>query len=142
MNRFLIGVCSFGLFWSVASAEEAPTLKDGAWRSESIRYVPSGKLRNVGFLMGVHSDCTPWNAAETEVRMLKEPEHGTVEIVAGENFSSFTDASRTNCNGKKSPGMWVKYKSVKGYIGLDDFNLLAMFETGVASETRFKLDVR
>lgn len=138
MNRFLIGACAFGLLWTVAAAEEAPTttrngwtLKEGVHRAERIQYVPSGKLRNVGFLMGAYPDCTPWNAAETEVRMLKEPEHGTVEIVAGENYGSFTDEPRTKCNGKKIPGMWVKYKSVKGYTGLDEFDLLAMYETGV-----------
>jgi hypothetical protein len=63
-----------------------------------------------------------------EVRTLKEPEHGTIEFVAGESFPTFTDGSRAKCNGKKMPGMVVKYKSVKGYIGTDEFHLLAMFE--------------
>jgi TonB family protein len=123
-------------------ASPTPSVRDGVTYATHHKHVPSGKSRAIGSLMGAYPDCTPWGNAETEAAVIKAPEHGTVEIVPGQTFTHFTDPLRAKCNGKKMPTMLVNYKSAKGYVGPDEFVVFATFVHGVASETRFKMNVR
>ena len=98
------------LLSSSASAQETtkdePVRIPGLTKYEITRYVVSGKKQTIEFVYGAYPDCSPleW----IEIRKLKEPEHGAVEIAPGEHFNN----DRTKCgNGKKIRGQMVSYKS-------------------------------
>jgi hypothetical protein len=91
---------------------------------------------------GANPDCSPLDG-DIEVRTAKQPEHGGVEIVAGDRFPNFAkDNVRAKCNAKKLRGVIVNYKSSGGYVGPDGFDLLVLYPTGFAREVRFNINVR
>ena len=129
------------LLSSSVSAQEAtkdePVRIPGLTKYEITRYVVSGKKQTIEFVYGAYPDCSPleW----IEIRKVKEPEHGTVEIAPGEHFNN----DRTKCgNGKKIRGQTVSYKSSGGYTGPDAFDLLVLYPSGTAREMHFIMNVR
>jgi hypothetical protein len=85
-----------------------------------VRTVVSGKQSQVGFLYALNPDCS--NAGEVDVRILKKPEHGTIEITQGDGFPNYPETNiRFQCNKQKVPGSLVMYKSDDGYVGKDFF---------------------
>ena len=64
MSKFLITVCAFGLLLSFASAqegeEEFKAWKERLVKREINRYVPSGKMRTVWWLVGAYANCSPF----------------------------------------------------------------------------------
>ena len=78
-----------------------------------------------------------------DVKTTKEPEHGTVEIVPAENFSTFAkDNVSFKCNARKMSGFNVNYKPSEEYRGPDEFTVLVLWPNGYASEAHFKMVVR
>ena len=147
MNKLLLTACALGLLLCSASAQEIRQderedwQKHGLVKRELTRYIPTGKSRTLWFLVGAQSDCTPWALAD--VRITKEPEHGTVEFVPTEGTAQFAkDGPSAKCSGKKMRGQSVNYKASNGYSGSDEFELLVMWPTGQASEMRFNINVR
>jgi hypothetical protein len=137
--------CAFGLLLSFALAEEANEpdafVKEGLKKSDLTRYVPSGKNRTVWFVYAANPDCS--SQGDIDIKTTKEPAHGTIEIVPGEGFVSFqSEHYRTKCGGKKLRGVNVNYKSSGGYVGPDEFDVIALYPKGFGWEVHFNMSVR
>ncbi len=84
--------------------------------------VVSGKQTQVGFVWALDPDCS--TRGETELRILKKPEHGTMEITPGSSFPHFPEKTVLfHCNSQKVPGSLIMYKSGDGYTGKDYFDI-------------------
>ena len=86
MKRLLLAVCAFGLLSLPAVAEEkSPEQRreesnqilnrEGLQKADVTRFVASGKSQRIGFFYSLHPDCTA--QGDVEVRVTKQPEHGT-----------------------------------------------------------------
>jgi hypothetical protein len=145
MTKFL-ATTVFALLLSVASAEEAVKepdafVREGLRKSDVTRYVPSGKSRTLWFVYAANPDCS--SQGLIEIRTTKEPAHGTVEVVPGEGFVSFeSESMRARCGLKKLRGLSVNYKSSAGYVGSDEFDVMALYPNGFALEVHFNMSVR
>ena len=63
--------------------------------------------------------------------------------MSGEGFGQFANTSvAAKCNGKKTSGVNVNYKSSGGYLGPDEFDLLVLWPNGFAWEMHFNMIVR
>jgi len=90
MSKFLLTVCAFGLLLSFAFAEEKSPEQ---YREESnqifgqkmelTRVVASGTNQRIYFFYVVHPDCS---SGDINIRVTKQPGHGTVETAAATNF--------------------------------------------------------
>jgi hypothetical protein len=143
MRKFLLTAGAFGLLLSFALAQEYSKEEEGSGmqRLEYTRHVPSGAKRTLRFATSVNPDCSVREG--TEVRKTKDPEHGTVEIVPGQSFSSWKkDTVRSKCNDKKMPGLFINYKSFDGYRGTDGFDILILYPSGFAREVHYNINVR
>jgi hypothetical protein len=82
----------------------------------------SGKQSQVGFVWALDPDCS--SRGETESRVLRKPEHGTLEITPGNSFPKFPENSPLfHCNKQKVSGSLILYKSNEGYTGKDYFDI-------------------
>jgi hypothetical protein len=129
---------------SSASAQHGPLTKEeldaGIRIKEFTRYIPSGKNRNLYFAHALKRDCSP--ADEYDVKVLKQPEHGTVELISGDGPANFPkDTERFKCNGKKVRGINIVYKSAPGYAGPDNLHMIFLLEYGIVFEVHYKLNV-
>jgi|SRR6516162_1472042 hypothetical protein len=114
-------------------------VKYGIKIQELARYVISGKSIVLYFEHGVDLNCSP---GEFNIRVLKYPEHGTVEFVPADGPAAFPeDNPRSKCNGKKVKGIKIIYKSSPEYTGPDVIHLISYAESGLALETHWKLNV-
>jgi len=147
MSKFLLTVCAFGLLLSFAFAEEKSPEQ---YREESnqifgqkmelTRVVASGTNQRIYFFYVVHPDCS---SGDINIRVTKQPEHGTVETAAATNFPNFERGNiRYRCNKRKVRGMQVSYKSAEKYIGDDTLDLLVLFPGGFAREVHLNISVR
>ena len=149
MSKFLLTVCAFGLLLSSAFAEEKSPEQH---REESnqirlqkidwgTRIVASGTNQRIGFFYAVNPDCSA--SGDINIRVTKQPEHGTTEIVAATSFPNFARENiRYRCNRHKVRGQQVNYKSAEKYIGTDTLELLVLFPGGFAREVHVNIDVR
>jgi len=100
--------------------------------------VPTGKKRLVGFFTSLNPDCSV--LGETEARVIKQPENGTVEVETGTGFTNYLDNNQRHaCNLKPSPGMRVNYTSKEGFIGKDSFEV--EFLGGIGGDVVWKYTV-
>jgi hypothetical protein len=84
--------------------------------------VVAGKQTRVGFQVALNPDCT--SRGEIVSRILKNPGHGTLEVVEGLAFPQFPERNPySRCNQQKVPAMLVMYKSEEGYSGKDAFEV-------------------
>ena len=152
MNKFLLTVCAFGLLFSSAFAQEK-SLEDidkrsrrmmateGLSKEEINRVVASGTKQRIGFFTYLNPDCTA--GGDVNVRVTKQPEHGTVEMSAGSSFPGYPKENlRSRCNEHKVRGQQVYYKSAEKYVGDDVLDLLVLFAAGFAWEVHVNLSVR
>ena len=149
MSKFLLTVCAFGLLLSSAFAEENSPQQ---YREESdqirlqkidwgTRIVASGTNQRIGFFYAVNPDCSA--SGDINIRVTKQPEHGTVETAAATNFPNFKRENiRYRCNKHKVWGQQVNYKPAEKYIGSDTLELLVLFPGGFAREVHFDISVR
>jgi hypothetical protein len=136
MKNLLLTVLAFGLLSSSAFAQV-----EGLEKHQFTRVVASGKKVRIGFFTSLHPDCT--SRGDADIRVTKQPEHGTVETAPEISFPSYPkDHVRFNCNQHKVKGVQVNYKSAEKYVGDDAFELLALFPSGFAWEIRYNIDVR
>jgi hypothetical protein len=152
MSRFLLTVCAFGLLLSSAFAQEKSSEQyreesnqlfgvEGLQKMNWTRFVASGTNQRIGFFYAVNPDCSA--SGDINIRVTKQPEHGTVETAAATNFPSFERENiRYRCNQHKVRGQQVNYKSAEKYIGSDTLELLVLFPGGFAREVHIKIDVR
>ena len=98
MSKFLLIVCSLGLFFSCALAEEKSPEEidkrssrimaiEGLQKEQITRVVASGTRQRIGFFTALNPDCT--SSGEVTIRVTKEPEHGAVETTAATNFAAY-----------------------------------------------------
>jgi hypothetical protein len=140
MKNLLLTVLAFGLLSSSAFAEEQPR-QEGLEKKQFTRVVASGTNQRIGFFYALNPDCTA--SGNVNVRVAKQPEHGTVEITTATNFPGYPKESiRYKCNQHKVKGMQINYKSAEKYIGDDALELLVLFPTGFAWEIRYDVSVR
>src|SRR6516165_6910717 len=98
---------------------------EGVQKMELTRVVASGINQRIYFFYAVHPDCF---ASDINIRVTKQPEHGTVETAAATDFPNFgRESIRYRCNQHKVRGQQVNYKSAEKYIGSDTFELLVLF---------------
>ena len=97
MSKFLLTVCAFGLLLSFAFAEEKSPEQhrkesnqmlgvEGVQKMKLTRVVASGTNQRIYFFYAVHPDCS---ASDINIRVTKQPEHGTVETAAATDFPNF-----------------------------------------------------
>jgi hypothetical protein len=152
MSRLLLTACAFGLLFSSAFAEEKTPEQyreersrifgvEGVESQTLTRVVASGAKQQIGFYTSLNPDCTA--NGDVNVRVTKQPEHGTVDITTASNFPGYPkESSRFKCNQHKVKGMHVNYKAAEKYTGNDEFDLLILWPTGFASELHFDVRVR
>jgi hypothetical protein len=135
MKNLLLTVLAFGLLSSSAFAQE------GLQKKQYTRVVASGKNQRIGFFTNLTPDCV--SSGEVEVRVTKQPEHGTVETVATTYYPNYPKENiRFKCNEHKVKGIQVNHKSAEKYIGNDEFDLLILFPGGSAWEVHYDMSVR
>jgi hypothetical protein len=152
MSRFLFTVCAFGLFFSSALAQEKSLEQldkesnriwaaEGLQQEQATRVVPSGTSQRIGGFTALNPDCTA--SGDVNVRVTKQPEHGTVEVRPGSFFPGYPkDNLRSKCNQHKVRGQEIHYKSAEKYVGDDTLDLLVLFPGGFARELHVNLSVR
>jgi hypothetical protein len=147
MKSFLLTVLACGLLLSPASAQDktpaewADVPTDGAIKKRYTSIVASGHKTRIGFFGSLHADCTP--KGDIPFRVIKQPEHGTVEIAPAVGFSNYgKEYSAYECNRQKVRGVGVNYRSAKKYIGADELNILFFFPDGMAWEVHYDVNVR
>ena len=114
-------------------------IKHGIKIQELTRYVISGKNIILYFEHALDLNCSP---GEFDVRVLKYPEHGTVELVFANGPANFPkDNERFKCNGKKVKGINIIYKSSPEYAGPDNVHVITFASSGFAIETHWRLNV-
>jgi hypothetical protein len=149
MSKFLLTVCAFGLLLSSAFAEEKSPEQHREESNQIIRLqkidwtriVASGTNQRIRFFYAVNPDCSA--NGDINIRVTKQPEHGTVEIAAVTDFPKFERKNiRYRCNRHKVRGQQVNYKSAEKYIGSDTLELLVLFPGGFGEEVHINIDVR
>src|SRR5262249_34357696 len=124
MSKFLLTVCAFGLLLSFAFAQEkSPEQKEsnqmlgveGVQKMELTRVVASGTNQRIYFFYVVHPDCS---ASDINIRVTKQPEHGTSETAAATDFPNFgRENIRYRCNHHKVRGQQVDYCMSSEHFG-------------------------
>jgi hypothetical protein len=134
MKTLLLIILAFGLS-SSAFAQE------GLEKKQLTRVVPSGKNQRIGFFTHLNPDCTA--SGDTNIRITKQPEHGSTETTPAINFPSYPkEHVRFKCNEHKVRGWQLNYKSAEKYVGSDELDLIVLFPNGFAWEVRYNIDVR
>jgi hypothetical protein len=152
MKRLLLTVCAFGLLSSSAFAQEKSPEQyreeqsrifgiEGQESQTYTRVVTSGAKQRIGFYTALQPDCSA--SGDVNVRVTKQPEHGTVETTATTLFPGYPKENiRSKCNQYKVKGTLVNYKAAEKYTGNDEFDLLILFPGGFASELHYDIKVR
>jgi hypothetical protein len=152
MSKFLLTVCAFGLLLSPAFAEEKSREQhreesnqifgvEGLQKIEFKRTIASGTKQRIGFFYALNPDCSA--SGDVNIRVTKQPEHGTAEIAATTLFPNFEKENiRYKCNQHKVRGQQVNYKSAEKYNGSDELELLVLYPGGFAREVQFDISVR
>src|SRR5262249_32548874 len=152
MNKFLVTACIFGLLLSSAFAEEKSREQlreerlhifgiEGQENQSFTRFVASGAKQRIGFYASLNPDCSA--TGDVNVRISKQPEHGTVETVATTDYTYYPKENiRSKCNQHKVKGTLVNYKAAEKYTGNDEFDLLILLPNGLAWEHHFDMRVR
>ena len=94
MSKFLVTACAFGLLLSSAFAEEKSSDQQreesnqiGLQKMNWTRVVASGIKERIGFFYAVNPDCSA--SGDINIRITKQPEHGTAETAAATSFPNF-----------------------------------------------------
>ena len=152
MSKFLLTVCAFGLLLSSAFAQEKSPEQyreeqshifgiEGLQTQTFTRFVAAGTKQRMGFYADINPDCSA--VGDINVRVTKQPEHGTVETTASTEYAHFSKENiRSKCNQHKVKGMLVNYKATEKYSGKDEFDLLILYPAGYAWEHHFDISVR
>jgi hypothetical protein len=134
MKNLLLTVLAFGLLSSSAFAQE------GLQKKQFTRVVASSKNQRIGFFAYTTPDCV---GGEVEVRITKQPEHGTTQTTKTSDFPNYPkEHVRFKCNDHKVRGIQLNYKSADKYVGDDTLDLLVLWPVGTALEVRYNIEVR
>jgi len=144
MKTLLFAALALGLLTSVAFTADKPwteeELASGIRKAEALRYAFAGQKMKVRYLYALDLDCT---STEWAFEIIKQPEHGTVEIVTQSFFPMYPkDNPRSRCNEQKIDGHLIIYTPSKSYKGPDSFVLQEINGSGIAWETTYNFNVR
>ena len=135
MKNLLLTVLAFGLLSSSAFGQE------GLEKKQFTRVVASETNQRISFYVYLNPDCTA--SGNVNIRVTKQPEHGSVEITPTINFPSYPkEHVRFRCNEHKVRGLQLNYKSAEKYVGSDEFELLVLWPTGFGLEVHYDVSVR
>ncbi len=98
MKSLLLTVLAFGLLSSSSFAQEKSPEQlreesshiwgvEGLEKQQPTRVVASGTNQRIGFFYAVNPDCSA--SGDVNIRVTKQPEHGTVETITATNFPAF-----------------------------------------------------
>ncbi len=105
------------------------------------RVVASGVRTKIAHFYALHPNCT--SAGPVTVRVITEPQHGTLESLAANGFTTYrSDNVRAKCNNQESEIVGIWYKSADGFTGPDQATVQAIFPGGVYSDLKLLIDVR
>src|SRR6266540_6365713 len=125
---------AFGLLLSSASAQKwsEEEIAAGVKATELTRHVLAGKKWPLQFILALNPDCSVVDGYE--IKITKQPEHGTAELVPADRFPSYAkDNPRFRCNEKRMHGLDLIYKASDGYKGMDEFEVVQL-SNGMAWE--------
>jgi hypothetical protein len=119
---------------AAAPPTESPT-------GEITRIIAAGQKLRVDFLADIQPDCS--SAGQTTVRILDQPQHGTVTIEEGQGFTVFPENHPSSaCNSRKSEGTLVFYQPSQDYLGPDSITLQITFPLGGALTRHYTIRVK
>ena len=152
MSKFLLTVFAFGLLSSSAFAQDKSPEQlreershifgiEGQESQTLTRVIASGAKQRLDFYAAINPDCTA--TGDLNVRVTKQPKHGTVETVARTEYAHYSKENiRSQCNQHKVKGMLINYKAAEKYTGNDEFDLLILYPGGLAREIHYDISVR
>lgn len=124
-----------------APPQNPPNAPNASQTFELARVVATGQKLRLEFLYAIQPDCS--SAGQTIVRILEEPQHGTLAVENGQGFTNFPkENQRYECNIRKSDGTLVFYEPKSGYTGTDSVTLDIIFPLGQSSKRHYAIEVR
>jgi hypothetical protein len=139
---------ALGLF--ALAATPAPTLAQQApldQRAAAVqvveltRVVASDQNVRLDFLYSLNPDCS--SMGFTTVRILKQPQHGTIAVGNGTGFTNFPkDNQRYECNKLRSNGAVIAYDPESGYVGVDSISIEAIYASGSSQKRSYAIEVK
>jgi hypothetical protein len=104
--------------------------------------IVAGELRGrLDFLYSVEPDCS--SIGQTTVRILAQPQHGTLAVENGHGFTGFPKENpRYECNTRRSDGTLVFYEPNSGYTGADSITLFVIYPSGSAQTRHYSIEVK
>lgn len=116
------------------------TQPNGDLSAPTLQTTSPGTSHPVWYLYSLHPNCS--TAGKPVVEIIKAASHGSVIV---QNVDHFTEYSLTNdrfrCNTTRSPSVAVVYAPENGFVGTDNFVVLAAFPSGLSEVKSFVLNV-
>jgi hypothetical protein len=108
---------------------------------EYVRYAFAGQKMKLQLLSAMDMDCSIIEGWAFEI--IKQPEHGTAEIVPTTAFPTYPKENpRHKCNEHKIDALMLTYKPNTGYKGPDSFTYVEIAPSGYAFEKTYRFNVR
>jgi hypothetical protein len=113
----------------------------GVKKVEYVRYAFAGQKMKLQLLSAMDMDCSIIEGWAFEI--IKQPEHGTAEIVPTTAFPTYPKENpRHKCNEHKIDALMLTYKPNTGYKGPDSFTYVEIAPSGYAFEKTYRFNVR
>jgi hypothetical protein len=113
----------------------------GALELELTRAATAAQRSRLDFLYDVAPDCS--SAGKPVVRVLEQPQHGTLSIENGQAFTDFPqDDRRAACNAHQSDGTLVFYQPSADYRGADSITLSVTLSAVGNLKRHYAIDVK
>jgi len=113
----------------------------GSRTLELTRATTAEQKSRLDFLYDLQPDCS--SAGKLEVRVLEQPQHGTLAIENGQAFTGFPqDDKRAGCNAHQSDGMLVFYQPGADYRGADSITLSVTSPVTGDLKRHYAIDVK
>jgi hypothetical protein len=117
-----------------ASGEASQTI-------ELTRAATAAQKSRLDFLFDLAPDCS--SAGKLVVRVLEQPQHGTLAIENGQAFTDFApDDRRAACNARQSDGTLVFYQPSADYRGADSITLAVTSSVLGTLKRHYAIDVK
>jgi hypothetical protein len=124
---------------ALAASPNSPAL----WHQtlELTRVAAAEQKFQLDFLYKILLGCS--SAGQLTVRVLEQPQHGTLSIEKGQASTDFPkDDERAACNARKSDGTLVFYQSGADYRGADSITLYVISPLGDGVTRHYAIDVK
>jgi hypothetical protein len=119
---------------TATSDNDSPTL-------ELTRAAAAAQKSRLDFFYDLAPDCS--SAGKLVVRVLEQPQHGTLSIENGRAFTDFPQGDRrAACNAQQSDGTLVFYQPSTDYRGADSITLAITLPAGGDRKRHYAIDVK